>query len=224
MDDTIIVDSVIQKYFAGETSEQEEKYLLAWLEESEEHRKYFFELKSLWGARRVFEESTDLAHFASFMRSTGHRIGKIAAGERYARRRKLVRWTLGAAAAVLLAVCAGTAWLFFSAPKIYRVYENTGDAVTTVTLDDGTHVWLNAGTKLIYPKQFNRSMRQVYLSGENLFTHSPMFKHTDMFDPEVITSGDSDFAASTTSGLNGTGNGYSYPMLKTVTLGINVTF
>lgn len=70
MDDTIIMDSVIQKYFAGETSEQEEKYLLAWLEESEEHRKYFFELKSLWGARRVFEESTDLSRFASFMRST----------------------------------------------------------------------------------------------------------------------------------------------------------
>ena len=80
MDDTIIMDAVIQKYFAGETSEQEEKYLLAWLEESEEHRKYFFELKSLWGARRVFEESTDLARFASFMRSTDHRIGKIAAG------------------------------------------------------------------------------------------------------------------------------------------------
>ena len=138
MDDTIIMDSVIQKYFAGETSEQEEKYLLAWLEESEEHRKYFFELKSLWGARRVFEESTDLSRFASFMRSTDHRIGSIVAGERSTRRRRLVRWTLGAAAAVLLAVCAGTAWHFLSTPDIYRVYENTGDAVTTVTLDDGT--------------------------------------------------------------------------------------
>ena len=95
MDDTIIMDSVIQKYFAGETSEQEEKYLLAWLEESEEHRKYFFELKSLWGARRVFEESTDLSRFASFMRSTDHRIGSIVAGERSTRRRRLVRWTLG---------------------------------------------------------------------------------------------------------------------------------
>ena len=94
MDDTIIMDSVIQKYFAGETSEQEEKYLLAWLEESEEHRKYFFELKSLWGARRVFEESTDLSRFASFMRSTDHRIGSIVAGERSTRRRRLVRWTL----------------------------------------------------------------------------------------------------------------------------------
>ena len=152
MDDTIIMDSVIQKYFAGETSEQEEKYLLAWLEESEEHRKYFFELKSLWGARRVFEESTDLSRFASFMRSTDHRIGSIVAGERSTRRRRLVRWTLGAAAAVLLAVCAGTAWHFLSTPDIYRVYENTGDAVTTVTLDDGTHVWLNARTKLTLPE------------------------------------------------------------------------
>lgn len=161
MDDTIIMDSVIQKYFAGETSEQEEKYLLAWLEESEEHRKYFFELKSLWGARRVFEESTDLSRFASFMRSTDHRIGSIVAGERSTRRRRLVRWTLGAAAAVLLAVCAGTAWHFLSTPDIYRVYENTGDAVTTVTLDDGTHVWLNARTKLTLPEAFGPTQRNV---------------------------------------------------------------
>ena len=150
MDDTIIMDAVIQKYFAGETSEQEEKYLLAWLEESEEHRKYFFELKSLWGARRVFEESTDLSRFASFMRSTDHRIGSIVAGERSTRRRRLVRWTLGAAAAVLLAVCAGTAWHFLSTPDIYRVYENTGDAVTTVTLDDGT--------------QFDSSLSLIHIS------------------------------------------------------------
>ena len=169
MDDTIIMDAVIQKYFAGETSEQEEKYLLAWLEESEEHRKYFFELKSLWGARCVFEESTDLARFASFMRSTDHRIGKIAAGERSARRRKLVRWTLGAAAAVLLAVCAGTAWHFLSTPDIYRVYENTGDAVTTVTLDDGTHVWLNARTKLTLPEAFGPTQRNVQLAGAAFF-------------------------------------------------------
>ena len=51
-----------------------------------------------------------------------------------------------------------------------------------------------------------------------------MFKYTYMFDPEVITSGDSEFASTQKSGLGGTGNGYSYPMLKTVTLGVNVTF
>ena len=68
------------------------------------------------------------------------------------------------------------------------------------------------------------SAARFYLTGENLWTYSPMFRHTKMFDPEVIDSGDTDFAASTTSGLNGTGNGYSYPMLKNVTLGISVNF
>ena len=96
-------------------------------------------------------------------------------------------------------------------------------------VQDASYIRLkNITIDYTFPKHICKKLRleglKVYLSGENLFTHSPMFKHTDMFDPEVITSGDSDFAASTTSGLNGTGNGYSYPMLKTVTLGINVTF
>ena len=78
------------------------------------------------------------------------------------------------------------------------------------------------------PKRISRKIGvdvfKVYLSAENLWTYSPMYKYTDMFDPEVIESGDSDFANSTTSGLNGTGNGFSYPMLKTFTLGFNLSF
>lgn len=86
MEDTLIMDAVINKYFAGETSDREEQFLMAWLEESEEHRKYFFELKSIWNARNVFAESADLGRFAAFMRSTDARIAKIA-GEERARRR-----------------------------------------------------------------------------------------------------------------------------------------
>lgn len=78
MEDTLIMDAVINKYFAGETSDREEQFLMAWLEESEEHRKYFFELKSIWNARNVFAESADLGRFAAFMRSTDARIAKIA--------------------------------------------------------------------------------------------------------------------------------------------------
>lgn len=73
-------------------------------------------------------------------------------------------------------------------------------------------------------KKIGLELLKVYVSGENLFTHSPMFKYTKMFDPEVITSGDSDFANSTDGGLSGTGEGYSYPMLKNITFGLNITF
>ncbi len=65
---------------------------------------------------------------------------------------------------------------------------------------------------------------RVYCSMENLWTWSPMFKHTDMFDPEGIGVGDSDFDSTSSIGLSGIGDGMSYPMLRTFTFGINLTF
>lgn len=75
------------------------------------------------------------------------------------------------------------------------------------------------------PKELTQkvSLEKVrfYVSGENLFTLSPMFKHTQMFDPEVIGNGDSDFNSGTSDTM---GDGYSYPMLRTITFGVNLTF
>ncbi len=68
---------------------------------------------------------------------------------------------------------------------------------------------------------------RVYCSMENLWTWSPIFKYTDMFDPEGIAVGDTDFdsASSASSyGLSGIGDGMSYPMLKTFTFGVGLTF
>ncbi len=38
-----------------------------------------------------------------------------------------------------------------------------------VTLSDGTHIWLNSGSKFSYPTTFNKSTREVYLTGEAYF-------------------------------------------------------
>ena len=62
---------------------------------------------------------------------------------------------------------------------------------------------------------------RVYFSGENLLTWSPIYRHTSMFDPEVIDKGDSDFGNATSTSM---GDGASYPMLKSYTIGINLTF
>lgn len=65
---------------------------------------------------------------------------------------------------------------------------------------------------------------RIYCSMENLWTWSPMFKHTDMFDPEGIGVGDSDFDSTSKIGLSGVGDGMSYPMLRTFTFGLSLTF
>ena len=54
---------------------------------------------------------------------------------------------------------------------------------------------------------------QLYLSGQNIWTYSPLFKVTKDIDPEVIENASS-------SGYDG----MTYPMLKTYTFGINISF
>ena len=45
-----------------------------------------------------------------------------------------------------------------------------------------------------------------------------------MFDPEGIGVGDSDFDSTSNTGLGGVGDGMSYPMLRTITFGVGLTF
>jgi len=72
------------------------------------------------------------------------------------------------------------------------------------------------------PKAFiNRaklSAARVYLSAENLWAYSPMFKVTKDLDPESIGRSD------TVTDSGNSGNGNNYPILKSFTLGLSVTF
>ena len=70
--------------------------------------------------------------------------------------------------------------------------------------------------KLIIDKLKISSFR-VYATGQNLWTHSPMYKITKNFDPEVIEGSDAEINA-------GGGDGFSYPMQKTYTIGVNIVF
>jgi ferric-dicitrate binding protein FerR (iron transport regulator) len=60
-----------------------------------------------------------------------------------------------------------------------------------VTLSEGTKVWLNSGSKLIYPAIFSENKREVYIDGEAVFevTHSevkPFYVKTHDFDVKVL--------------------------------------
>jgi TonB-linked SusC/RagA family outer membrane protein len=70
-------------------------------------------------------------------------------------------------------------------------------------------------TKLL--KKLAMTKASIYVTGQNLFTLSGLFKHTDNFDPEVMENPIGDLS-------NGTGQGYAYPMLKTITIGLNINF
>lgn len=60
-----------------------------------------------------------------------------------------------------------------------------------VTLSDGTKVWLNAGSQLLYPSKFTGKIREVLLVGEAFFEvtrneANPFMVRTEFIDIEVL--------------------------------------
>ncbi len=85
------------------------------------------------------------------------------------------RWQLAAAVAGLLLLAYG-GYRQFSANVIPpQVAATTVGKRAVLTLPDGSRVWLNADSRLEYPKKFTGSLREVRLTGEAFFdvTHNP---------------------------------------------------
>lgn len=101
-----------------------------------------------------------------------------------------------AAAASIAVVALST---FFITRSRYSVdpLENTRSLVaaygetSSVTLEDGTRVSLNAGSSLLYPESFRKGSRIVYLSGEGNFDVAkdpsrPFIVKTSQLDVEAL--------------------------------------
>ena len=67
-------------------------------------------------------------------------------------------------------------------------------------------------------RKIKMSAARIYVTGENLWTHSPLYKLTKDLDVENI--GKSDVIL---TGTSNNGNGNNYPILKSVSVGLTLT-
>lgn len=112
---------------------------------------------------------------------------------RLPRRALVLRYTVAAAACLLLAVAG---WKWMAQPAVHQ-QENFKQLITEngsrsqLSLPDGSKVWLNAGSRLEYPDHFNGKSREVTLVGEAFFdvvkdTLRPFVVHTRTFQVRVV--------------------------------------
>lgn len=131
------------------------------------------ELKKEWDS--IPEGKADIETrkaFKAFCEETGG-IGNPA------RPRQVSRTVLSIAAAILFPVLVvGVAFLKKEQPVPsfceFRVPVGQNDSLT---LPDGSRIWLNAGSAIIYPESFTGKSRQVFLSGEGYFSIARDEKH-----------------------------------------------
>lgn len=103
--------------------------------------------------------------------------------------RRAARWTVRAAACLLVPVAALALHLYGEAQRPDRWFEAYAPYGQTrrVTLPDGSVVVINSGSKLIYPDRFGPDRRQVFLAGEG---YASIAKDPDR--PFVMSAGEVD--------------------------------
>lgn len=162
---TARADVLITKYLAGETNGKEEAELKNWLDLSEENRQYFVQLKHVWNSSERIALSEEEAFNRVKKRTKGMSVTI-----------KLWKYWQKAAAILLIPLLAGGILLLRAETKEKIVSQSQMQTVTapfgaftSLSLPDGTKVWLNAGSKISFPQKFDPNSRKVDLVGEAYF-------------------------------------------------------
>ena len=171
--------SLLAKYVQGEADADETQRMQSWLAEDPSHPELLERVRAAWQASgdvyQAYAPDTTAA-WQAIARRTGDRRTDarrtrrdpvVALSPKTRRRTWLLR------AAVVAGLALGLVFLvrLLSLTGSYGLAEvRTGAQETKqLTLADGTQVWLNERSTLRYDKDFDDSVRAVYLSGEAFF-------------------------------------------------------
>ena len=164
------IDTIIQKYIKGETSEEETLQLHQWIQQSSENKKRFFAEKDIWDSygfhanKKKYEATTELEILKS----------RIEFRNIY-RPFKPIN-VLKIAAMLLIAFGLGWSSQYIPLLNNQQTAEVSTQEITVpkgqvnqIFLADGTRIWINSESKLTLPSVFAPNERVVKLNGEAFF-------------------------------------------------------
>ena len=187
------IQDLIRKYNAGLCTAEEKLLLEQWY------------LSFEWDSTPVEFDEDELAELktkswqALYKTKSNHDLPLVEPAKVITIRRKRQYWWYAAAACLAFVLFATWKWWPAGNGEEHEiVYQQQlvtqKGSRTQVVLPDNSKVWLNAGSKLDYPKQFDGKTRDVQLEGEAYFEvtnnkDKPFFVHAPSFDIKVLGTG-----------------------------------
>ncbi|MBQ3249619.1 MAG: FecR domain-containing protein [Bacteroidales bacterium] len=175
----------LKKYFAGQLTPQEEAQVQAWLVEHSEDPQVQDALLAIMSDMETEDMTVSSPAYVKVSRRLG--LDRKSRFERTVR--TIGRWAMGIAACVMLPLLGAFVYDRLSVPEqadwleLKVPYGQTDELV----LADGTHLHLNAGTRVTYPSAFLGSERRVFIEGE---VFAEVARNPEQ--PFIIASGDVD--------------------------------
>lgn len=176
------IDSLLKKYADGQCSADEERSIKDWLSQHIADPTYDTAFEKLLDSTPAYADSLSV-------KNSWRRIERRIECENVKQKsdsKKRLRFRLFAAC-MAIAACA----MIFSflhekgESECLEWKELYADRGTTaeVTLCDGTTLWLNSGTKVIYPTAFDGDTRTIFIDGEVYVDVTP-----DSLKPFIVSS------------------------------------
>lgn len=166
------IEIIISRYLSKEATPEEIKVLDDWISATPENYRNFLSQKNVWEvshpAFNPEEIDVNSAH-RKVMEQILHPNQPVSVRPKLS----FLHYWQQVAAILLLPLLILSAYLYFKpASQIAETYQELFTPYGTwsvVNLPDGSKVWLNAGSSLKYPTQFNDKQRVVSMQGEAYF-------------------------------------------------------
>lgn len=177
------IEELLPRYCEGLVTEEERLQVDIWMEESEEHRRAAKQVHALYLATDTLRVMTkvDTEKALTEVKSRMTDDKRCGAGDEgrtvddKKRRTMWWQWAQHAAAVLFIPLLVTLLVQYFGGgsdkqelAQMMEVKTNPG-MMTSLTLPDGTLVFLNSESTLTYPLQFNEETRNVTLQGEAYF-------------------------------------------------------
>lgn len=166
--DRFDIDALITNRLLGTISEEESMFLDDWIEQSIENRRLYSEQKKLWNLFEIHQKVQRIDERRAYQKISNQIFSR--------KRINFLGWMQRVAAILLLPVIAMSVFYFYSEQTSHNQFTTVYNTVETplgmrssLTLPDGTKVWLNAGSSISYPVLFARGSRTISLTGEAYF-------------------------------------------------------
>ncbi|WP_187774907.1 FecR family protein [Pedobacter sp. BS3] len=154
---------LITRYLASHTSDEENKVIEQWIEQSEDNKRTFQAINLIWNKGRVPVSAEETEQALKKVRAR-LRIGE----NKKSAVRKLVVWSRQIAAAILVVGIA--CFIYYQRHRIVYLTKTTTSTIDSVRLSDGSVIYLSLHSKLRYPEHITGKQRQVFLeAGEAFF-------------------------------------------------------
>lgn len=187
------IDTLIISYFSGTLDKSSFQKLKDWAAESEENRKYIREKMEVWFSSGAVDEELSFDAKKAFERFQ-HRVADVKQQKEHVHR---FSWKMFLKVAVVVLIIILPITAYWQGQQVVK--QNFADIVieaplgscTKLNLPDGTLVWLNAGSKIIYSQGFGVDDRSLKLIGEGYFEvahnkETPFKINTKELDLKVV--------------------------------------